>query len=114
MTITADQLTLQTRQFETNQIVYSSFGYDMTIIEFYLIDRMTKSSVWLRPIGRIVKNDDGRGDGTAEPSLESKAADNLVFRKRIQHSCDGCQYISDSIKSFSIWNGRPQYHNTWD
>lgn len=114
MTTTTDQSTLQTREFKLNQIVYSSFGYDMTIIDFYLVDRMTKSSVWLRPIGRIVKNDDGRGEGTAEPSLDFKAADSLVFRKRIQHWNDGSQYISDSIKSFSIWNGRPKYYNTWD
>lgn len=112
--MTASLSILQTKQFEINQIVYSSFGYDMTIIEFYLVDRMTKSSVWLRPIGRIVKNDDGRGDGTAEPSLDFKAVDSMVFRKKIQHSCDGCQYISDNIKSFSIWDGRPKYHNTWD
>ena len=112
--MTAALSILQTEQFEVGQIVCSSYGYNMTIVEFYLVDRMTKSNVWLRPIGRIVKNDDGRGDGTAEPSLDFKAADSLVFRKKIQHYDSGNQYVSDSIKSFSIWDGRPKYHNTWD
>lgn len=112
--MTSSPSTLQTKQFEIGQIVCSSYGYNMTIVEFYLVDRMTKSNVWLRPIGRLVKNDDGKGDGTAEPSLNFKAADSMIFRKKIQHSCDGCQFISDNIKSYSIWNGRPQYHNTWD
>ena len=112
--MTAAPSILQTKQFEVGQIVCSSYGYNMTIVEFYLVDRMTKSNIWLRPIGRIVKNDDGKGDGTAEPSLDFKAADSLVFRKKIQVSPDGCQYISDTMKSFSIWDGRPKYHNTWD
>ena len=105
---------LQSKQFEIDQIVCSSYGYNMTIVEFYVVDRISKSSVWLRPIGRIVKDDEGRGDGTAEPSLDFQATDNLVFRKKIQHSSDGFQYISDNIKAYSIWDGRPKYHNTWD
>ena len=111
--MTAATSILQTEKFEIGQVVCSSYGYNMTIVEFYLVDRMTKSNVWLRPIGRIVKNDDGRGDGTAEPSLDFKAADSLVFRKKIQLS-DGKQYVSDSMKHFRIWDGKPQYHNTWD
>ena len=111
--MTASPTILQTENFEIGQIVCSSYGYNMTIVEFYLVDRMTKSNVWLRPIGRIVKNDDGRGDGTAEPSLDFRAADSLVFRKKIQLS-DGNQYVSDSMKHFRIWDGKPQYHNTWD
>lgn len=105
---------LQSKQFEIDQIVCSSYGYNMTIVEFYVVDRISKSSVWLRPIGRIVKDDEGRGDGTAEPSLDFKAANSMVFRKKIQHSSDGFQYISDNLKTYSIWDGRPKYHNTWD
>lgn len=105
---------LQSKQFEIDQIVCSSYGYNMTIVEFYVVDRISKSSVWLRPIGRHVKNDDGKGDGTAEPSLDFKAANSMVFRKKIQHSSDGFQYISDNLKAYSIWDGRPKYHNTWD
>ena len=48
--MTAAPSILQTKQFEVGQIVCSSYGYNMTIVEFYLVDRMTKSNVWLRPI----------------------------------------------------------------
>ena len=113
MTVTANDLALQTKKFELNQIICSSFGYDMTIVEFYVVARMTKASVWLRPIGRNVTGDDGRGEGKAVPDSSWQASDNNVFRKRIQH-WDNVEGISDSIKYFRIWDGKPQYHNTWD
>jgi hypothetical protein len=114
MTLTADYVNLQTNEFELNQIICSSFGYDMTIVEFYVVVRMTKASVWLRPIGRIVTGDDGRGEGKAVPDDSWQASDSNVFRKRIQRYWDGIETISDTIKYFRIWDGKPQYHNTWD
>jgi len=110
--------TLQTDRFEVGQIVCSSYGYDMTLVEFYVVTRMTKATVWLRCIGSIVSNDDGRGNGRAVPDMKSIKGDSPfhyvpVFRKRIQVS-NGRQYISDSLKYFSIWDGKPQYYNSWD
>ncbi len=113
MTVTANDSALQTNKFKLDQIICSSFGYDMTIVEFYVVARMTKASVWLRPIGRTVTGDDGRGEGRAVPDSSWQAPDNNLFRKRIQH-WDGVEGISDSIKYFRIWDGKPQYHNTWD
>ena len=40
-------------------------------------------------------------------------ADSKVFRKVIKVS-DGKQYVSDVIKYFRIWDGKPQYYNSWD
>jgi len=108
---------LQTDRFEVGQIVCSSFGYDMTIVEYYVVTRMTKASIWLQRINTIVTGDDGRGEGKAMPDMEG--FDSLLdfpcpdLRKKIQVS-DGKQYVSDTIKAFSIWDGKPQYHNTWD
>ena len=113
MTVTAEQLTLQTSKLELNQIICSSYGYNMTIVDYYVVARMTKASVWLRPIGRIVTGDDGRGEGKAIPDTSVQAPDCNIFRKRIQRY-DSIEGISDSIKYFRIWDGRPQYHNTWD
>jgi hypothetical protein len=103
----------QTERFELGQIVCSSYGYNMTIVQFYQVNRLTKASVWLRPIGRHVTGDDGQGEGKAMPDPSYQAPDDDVFRKKIQLS-DGKQFVSDSIKHFRIWNGKPQYHNTWD
>ena len=36
---------LQTDRFEVGQIVCSSYGYDMTLVEYYVVTRMTKASV---------------------------------------------------------------------
>ena len=105
--------TLQTDRFEVGQIVCSSYGYDMTLVEYYVVDRMTKASVWLRPVHCVVTGDDGRGEGKATPDTSWQASDDKVFRKRIQLS-EGKQYVSDSIKYFRIWDGTPQYYNSWD
>lgn len=109
---------LQTDRFEVGQIVCSSYGYDMTLVEYYVVTRMTKASVWLRPINCVVTGDDGRGEGRAVPDLSWQgrplpSSDDKVFRKKIQLS-DGKQYVSDSIKYFRIWDGTPQYYNSWD
>ena len=104
---------LQTDRFELGQIVCSSYGYDMTLVEYYVVTRMTKASVWLRPIECKVFGDDGRGEGRALPNTGWQAPDSAVFRKKIQVS-DGKQYVTDSIKYFRIWDGKPQYYNSWD
>ena len=107
---------LQTDRFELGQIVCSSYGYDMTLVEFYVVTRMTKASVWLRPINCIVTGDDGRGEGRAMPDMDSigRLLDySPSFRKKIKVS-DGKQYVSDSIKYFRIWDGKPEYYNSWD
>ena len=113
VTASTIQPALQTSKLELNQIICSSFGYDMTIVEYYIVSRMTKASVWLRPINCTITGDDGRGEGKAMPDASWQASDDKVFRKRIQH-WDGVEGISDSIKYFRIWDGRPQYHNIWD
>ena len=104
---------LQTDRFELGQIVCSSYGYYMTLVEYYVVTRMTKASVWLRPINCIVTGDDGRGEGRAMPDSSWQASDDKVFRKKIQVS-EGKQYVSDSIKYFRIWGGKPEYYNSWD
>lgn len=105
---------LQTDRFEVGQIVCSSYGYDMTLVEYYVVTRMTKASVWLRPINTIVTGDDGRGEGKAMPDASWQASDSKVFRKKIQRYESGKQYVSDTIKYFRIWDGKPQYYNSWD
>ena len=109
-------MTTTTKQqaVEVGQIFYSSFGYDMTIVDFYEVERFTKASVWLRPIGRIVKNDDGRGNGTAEPDTSLRGPDASVFRKAIRRTDSGDVYLPDNSRAYGVYAGRPLYFNTWD
>ena len=99
---------------EVGQIFYSSYGYDMTIIDFYEVERFTKASVWLRPIGRIVKNDDGKGNGTAEPDTSLRGPDESVFRKAIRRTDSGNIYLPDNFRAYGVYDGQPLYFNTWD
>lgn len=99
---------------ELGQIFYSVFGYDMTLVNYYVVDRFTAKSVWLRPIGRIVKNDNGMGNGTAEPDTSVQAPDAEVFRKAIRRHDSGSIYLPDQFRAYGVWNGRPMYFNSWD
>lgn len=45
---------------EVGQILYSSWGYDQTNIDFYQIVRATdKGTVWLLPMSRLIVNSNG-------------------------------------------------------
>ena len=104
----------QQQAVEVGQIFYSSYGYDMTIVDFYAVERFTKASVWLRPIGRIVKNDDGKGNGTAEPDSSFRGPDASVFRKAIRRTDSGDIYLPGHYGAWFVYAGRPLYFNTWD
>jgi hypothetical protein len=69
------------------QVLQGSWGYDMTINEFYVIQRLTASSVWLREVAAFVSNDNGMGNGRAIhfhslPWHESPAKARLDFQLR--------------------------------
>ncbi len=102
-----------TGKFKPGKIVYSTYGYNMTIVDYFIVDRVSSFSVWLRPIGRNVTNDDGLGGGRATPDLDVKGADSTVFRMKIQ-KYDGQECAYTAYKSYSIWDGKPKYFNTWD
>lgn len=45
---------------EVGQILYSSWGYDQTNIDFYQIVRATdKGTVWLLPMSRVIVEENG-------------------------------------------------------
>jgi hypothetical protein len=56
------------------QVLQGSWGYDMTINQFFVIQRLTASSVWLREVAAVVSNDNGMGSGTASSRPVFKAS----------------------------------------
>lgn len=112
--------------FKVGDILINSWGYDMTINDYCRITELspTKKTIKCRMLKQTIENDYGRGAGRSMPTSEEKgepfklfvrnySQDNLSDRLYFVGSypfCDG-----DKQKgSFSIWNGKPDYYNTWD
>lgn len=90
----------------------------MTIVNFFVVIRRTEKTVWIQPIGRSVKNDNGMGNGTAMPDMELNAT-GPVQRFKIQTGGmygDGAEHIWDRRHqcNIKIWSMKPQYMNTYD
>lgn len=77
---------------DVGDILYSSWGYDQTNIDFYEVVRRTEKSVWLRKRGkRLVKNVGWAMDQVAPggPLPEAK-----VFRRKAKTSGRFGIYVS--------------------
>ena len=89
----------------------------MTIVDYYVVTRITEKSVWVKEISRSVTDDNGMGNGKAMPDLTKQFVDDSKpMRFKIHRSEDGTEWIWWSAKerSIRIWNQRPEYFNTWD
>ena len=110
------QMTLATAQaqnFQTGQIVYGQSGCTLTHVDFFVVDRITAKSVWLRPIAKFTA-ETSHGQGTANPNPLRKAPNSCVFRMKIQLDDNGAQCAFDRINVYRIWDGQPCYINSWD
>ena len=124
-TATAQQSIQELKEFTPGQILTCSWGYSMTLNGWYVVTRVTKSSVWVQEIAGAVSNDHGTGEGRAMPSMDrtpaleyNKEGEQVpapVRRFKIQRWSE-TESIWDSKKqrSIRIWDMKPAYHNTWD
>lgn len=88
----------------------------MTLNDYAVVIDETPKSVLCKMLEGKVENDDGRGNGEAMPTL--KELNEKTFRlfkrgdsfKGSYPYCDGAKRMG----YFSVWDGRPNYHNTWD
>ena len=85
----------------------------MTHVSFFVVDRISAKSVWLRPIAKFT-TETFHGQGTAMPNPLIKAPDRCVFRMKIQHHDNGAQCAFDRIHVYRIWDGQPSYVNSFD
>ncbi len=124
-TATSLQSIQELKEFTPGQILICSWGYSMTLNNWYVVTRVSKASVWVQEIAGAVSNDHGMGEGRSMPSMDRTPA--LVFNKDGEkvpapvrrfkiHTQRASQTIWDSKnqRSIRIWDMKPQYHNTWD
>ena len=92
----------EAEKFVKGAILYSSWGYEQTNIDFYEILERKNDFVIIQEIGQI-RNHDSRGDsGTCMPDKKIKIGE--PFRKKItKHASINLE----SYKYCGLWNGRP-------
>ena len=73
--------TATAQALHVGQVLQGSWGYDMTINEFFVIQRLTASSVWLREVAAVVSNDNCMGNGRAIPDPFLKPVGPVIRRK---------------------------------
>ena len=124
-TATAQQSIQESKEFTPGQILTCSWGYSMTLNNWYVVTRVTKASVWIQEICGQVSNDHGTGEGRSMPSMDRTPATEYdrdgqeitapVRRFKIhQYSDEQTIWDSKKQRSIRIWDMRPKYHNTYD
>ena len=93
--------------FKVGDILYSSWGYDQTNIDFYEVVGVTAKSVKLEKIGGKVSKDEDGGGYTIPLVADTSHRTGKVFMRRVS-SYNGEGYVSiSSFQSAHKWDGRP-------
>ena len=96
-------------------IFSASWGYDMTIVDFYQVVKRTGKSVYVRP---IAANKDGGGwSGTTtavKDSFTSATATRCLLKGNPKDKTNESVYINIDGHLGRVWDGKPKYYNTMD
>ena len=88
-------------------ILYSSWGYDQTNIDFYRVVRRTGSYVWLAPMGSHAIDD---SHVVPHGVLSGKK----LLKKKVQvYDGEESSVRLTSYSSAYPWDGRPKYETPW-
>jgi len=109
---TKDNLTVvpQSNPVKVNDIFYSSWGYDQTNIDFYMVVDVTKSSVKVVAIGED-RTYTGPMQGNCVPNLSAKG--NKIITKRLNYYNNKPSFKIASYASAYPWNGQPMNFTEW-
>ena len=100
----------QSNTVKINDIFYSSWGYDQTNIDFYMVVEVTKSSVKVVSIGED-RTYTGPMQGNCVPNLNNKG--NEVITKRLNYYNNKPSFKIASYASAYPWNGQPMNFTEW-
>jgi hypothetical protein len=100
---------LQGTQLQPGTILSSSWGYSMTIVDFYVVVRCTEKTAWVQQI-QSHEVDNGPEGGHAVPELTRKPK--LVFQNRADNQ--GGELVEAPVKSFRIKTDRDGEEWLWN
>ena len=96
-------------------ILYSSWGYDMTIVNWYQVVAVTPKMVTVAEIrSRIVAGDGMRVTSMSIPNAfveKREYLDKVRFSRLVKDD----RYIQiNESETARRWDGEPKYHDHWD
>lgn len=99
--------------FKPGDIIYNSWGYDQTNVDFYQVTRCTKSSVFIRPIKAEYASFAGCDMAAYLKPLKNQFTDNNEeIRKKIQWY-DGNAYVKFEFGGCSRWKQGDEIYCSW-
>jgi hypothetical protein len=101
---------MNTNTLTAGQILYSSWGYDQTNINFYQVHRATGKTAWVIPLP-TVKTEDGYMTGTAMPGEADETAP--VIQRKIHRHRLGLSIRIEEYEGASPWDGKPKRFSTY-
>jgi hypothetical protein len=95
--------------FKQGDILVSTWGYSMRLVDFYHVDRVTAHSVCFRRMEATVCAGTGRSQGTKIPDLSFGAIPRQMGYMRRAKLCQGIWLIKNHNDSgcARLWDGKP-------
>jgi hypothetical protein len=111
------------RPFVPGDILVNSWGYSMTLVDFYEVTRVGaagwkdkrgqsvhEQTVWLRHIGGKNVSQTGYLSGTTVPDITVTKSPEIFRRTARNGRCSG----HNSSGSAQLWDGQPEHYNHCD
>lgn len=94
--------------FQVGDILYSSWGYEQTNIDYYEVVRVSGVSAWIRPIAKECEYL-GPMHGTCTPVPGKYTGDAEIHRTNPTYRCVRLNSYSSAYK----WGGRAEHFSEW-
>ena len=105
--------TTKSHSYKFGDILSSSWGYSMTIVNYYQVVKVTPKMITVREIaGKLVSGDGMRGESIPVPNafVPKKSYQPAEYRRLVVRGMIG---INESERA-GLWDGEPMYHDHWD
>lgn len=104
-------------ELTVGSVLVSSWGYSMTIVDFYQVVKRTNSFVYLKELMGTTVEDNGPGGSLVRPTTQF--ADSTIYRAKIvvdKYDSNGGWYIRapQGHGILHAWDGKDVYENRWD
>ena len=117
-----DEIERNKTPVKTGDIMFTTWGYDMTLNDYCKVLENTGKTVKCVMIDKIVTDDTGIGNGRSMPCPDAIISPPFRLHVRMRPGNEGFTYVGsypyargDTRKGyFRKWMGEPNYYNTWD
>lgn len=97
-------------KYEPGTVFVRSYGYDMTLVDFFEVTRSTEKTVWVRRIKSEIVDETGFMSGHVIPAEPHEPDSDGEKMLRIKDS----GWVGSGFDLMHEWNGSPCYFNHMD